>query len=232
MKPADINYSSEPIPIYEKELDDADTYQKLLAVVAEWKELFPEIEKPVLKMGEKNFPKFREGLAKASIRGLKAWTKRYGFLVMPDIEVVLIASHFGTPWGVAYLQRNMARGLHPNHEGDTEVTKMPTYVTYLGEDAPNCTVTSTVPIHVGVGETPEDALKDAHYWADQKPWVKTVHWSKAPKWARKEASSRQAFVKASCNLCGKEGPEMPMKKASGYVCDRCEETLQVESEKV
>ena len=67
------------------------------------------------------------------------------------------------------------------------------FVTYLVQPAlhPN-----RADSHAGIGATPEEAEAAALYWANQRPFVKTVPRSKAPVWAIEEAEAAHAADEA------------------------------------
>ena len=73
------------------------------------------------------------------------------------------------------------------------------YITYLT----NLGRTNTADSHAGYGLTKEEAQQSALYWSNQLPWVRTVAFSRAPKWAIEEA--RQAYHE-NCHACGKIHP--------------------------
>jgi hypothetical protein len=80
---------------------------------------------------------------------------------------------------------------------------MSLYTAYLPDGAPSNVATS----HPGFGETKEEALADALYWANQTPWLRTVALSRAPAWVRAyydEATQLELIV--GCCICGERAP--------------------------
>lgn len=73
------------------------------------------------------------------------------------------------------------------------------YITYLT----NSRQTNAASYHAGYGKTKEESKQNSCYWANQLPWVRTVAFSKAPKWAVDQA--RDAYH-APCVACGKIHP--------------------------
>lgn len=58
------------------------------------------------------------------------------------------------------------------------------YITYLRDPHLH---TNTAASYPGFGQTPEESYANARYWANQAPWVVTVPFNRAPRWAQ-EAS--------------------------------------------
>ena len=77
------------------------------------------------------------------------------------------------------------------------------YITYLA----NPNQTNKASSHAGYGQTKEESKAEALYWNNQLPWVRTVPFSRAPKWAIDEA--REAYH-ANCLACDKiQIPNIP-----------------------
>ena len=93
-----------------------------------------------------------------------------------------------------------------------------TYITHLT----NPHQTNAYASHVGVGRTSEEAVEDSCYHANQLPWVRTVSWSRAPRWAQAEAAERLAIVSAreiGCTICGRQPVvALPRRFAEHYYC--------------
>jgi hypothetical protein len=54
------------------------------------------------------------------------------------------------------------------------------YITYLVNPDQHTNAASSWP---GYGDTREESQRNAKYWANQQPWVRTVPLSRAPRWA-------------------------------------------------
>lgn len=57
--------------------------------------------------------------------------------------------------------------------------------------------------HAGVGKSEEEAIQRSCYYQNQVPWVRVVSFSRAPKWAQREAISA---LLSPCLACGKTHP--------------------------
>jgi hypothetical protein len=58
------------------------------------------------------------------------------------------------------------------------------YITYLTDPDSHTNAANSYP---GYGATKEESQRNARYWANQSPWVRTVAASRAPRWAQQQA---------------------------------------------
>ena len=68
--------------------------------------------------------------------------------------------------------------------------------------------------HPGIGTTPEESKENASYWANQLPWVKTVPYSRTPKWAIEQAM--ESYEQSYCPACGEKSHHGVCIDTAGY----------------
>lgn len=103
-----VNYLSEPVADYHKELDACNSLFDLRVFVDKWKLLANDAFEVAQSMTTEDWPIFRKGL-KSERRGRYAgdkWTERYAAILLPEImfKVSMTANQFHCPWGLAYIR--------------------------------------------------------------------------------------------------------------------------------
>lgn len=79
------------------------------------------------------------------------------------------------------------------------------YITYLS----NSSQTNAAASHAGAGLTKEAAQAAATYYANQQPWVRTVAFSRAPRWAKEEARQTALATLVNAEILMGVGPLDP-----------------------
>lgn len=102
----DIGYTSDVPAMYSKEIDSADTLERLVQATARWRLVASDAHDAAAKMGEAEFLLFRRGLRKER-RGVYAgdeWCERFGDIIMPAVmlKVGVLAHKVHVPWGCAW----------------------------------------------------------------------------------------------------------------------------------
>ena len=103
-----IDYISETTADYNKMLDEADTLEKLVKGVTDFKLIANDALKKVSTMDQAAFEDFRGGLAMERKRKFagEEWNDKYGEIIIPSVimAVAVVAHQFMVPWGCAYIR--------------------------------------------------------------------------------------------------------------------------------
>ncbi len=109
MNLSEITYTmDDPTRAYGKDLDAADTLEKLHAALAQWRPIADDAFRAAQAWDEATFLEWRKALRverRRRFMGAEAADK-FGAVLLPAImvQVGLVASHFRAPWGCAYFR--------------------------------------------------------------------------------------------------------------------------------
>lgn len=103
----EIGYLSDTIGEYNAAVSAADTLEKLLAAMDEFRSVADDARKAAPQT-PRDFETFRKGwLSEKSgeFAGLE-WAERFGAVLLPEVlmRVAMVASKFGAPFGAAYIR--------------------------------------------------------------------------------------------------------------------------------